>query len=461
MLDDQRGQGAEWRTRLARVAQGHGGRAARATDRRRQVLDLVDRALAAAQHDATVLRAVPLRAELATQGLVGAGTHVRINAIQLHNAIRKTIGMDHAPDDPTHRLTYVNAIARLIEAVEPETINFGSVTEEKATARRMFMTMAQMLKHLDGSEPIRFLIAECDTSFTILTALYFAKLFGIDDRIDISPLFETRTALERGAEIIDGALAVPAYRDYLRRRGRVCIQTGFSDAGRYMGQPRPRALIEKIRLGMAEVLADHGLTDLELTIFDTHGESIGRGAHPGSFADRLRYYDTPESRRRFAAAGIQLRQETSFQGGDGYLYFLAPESALAVATRILEHCLEPVGRGRRPVLRPAGLCRRVLRRGRAVQQGGDRGSLLRRVPGRLRRQHALPDGLDARCSRQYDGAGASMALEHPPSCAPSRTTASSSSWARSPTRSAASARRSPRTPSGSTGSTARARASGG
>ena len=74
------------------------------------------------------------------------------------------------------------------------------------------------------------------------------KLFGVDDRIDISPLFETRTALERGAEIIAGALAVPAYRDYLRSRGRVCIQTGFSDAGRYMGQPAACALIEKIRL---------------------------------------------------------------------------------------------------------------------------------------------------------------------------------------------------------------------
>ena len=70
--------------------------------------------------------------------------------------------------------------------------------------------MAQMLKHLDASEPIRFLIAECETAFTLLTALYFAKLFGVDDRIDISPLFETRKALERGAEIIAEALAVPA-----------------------------------------------------------------------------------------------------------------------------------------------------------------------------------------------------------------------------------------------------------
>ena len=163
VLDDQRGQGAEWRARLARVAKGMvAERAVRLTDAA-QVLGLVDRALAAAQHDATVLRLCLLRAELATRGLTAAATHVRINAIQLHNAIRKTIGMDHAPDDPTHRLTYVNAISRLIETVEPETINFGSVAEEKATARRVFMTMAQMLKHLDGSEPIRFLIAEYET----------------------------------------------------------------------------------------------------------------------------------------------------------------------------------------------------------------------------------------------------------------------------------------------------------
>ena len=341
VLEESGRQDAEWRKRLARTARdmvaSRGSRLTHAD----QLIDLVERALAAAEDDRLAQALCVLLAELLTQGLFGAGTHVRINAIQLHNAIRKTIGMDHAPDDPTHRLTYVNAISRLIETAQPETINFASVTDERATARRMFMTVTQMLKHLDGSEPIRFLIAECDTPFTLLTALYFARLFGVADRIDISPLFETRTALERGAEIIAGALAVPAYRDYLRGRGRVCIQTGFSDAGRYMGQPAASALIEKIRLGMVEVLKEHGLADLELTVFDTHGESIGRGAHPGGMGERLRYYDTPESRRRFAAAGIAQRQETSFQGGDGYIYFLAPESTLAVTTRILEYCLTP------------------------------------------------------------------------------------------------------------------------
>ena len=377
-----------------------------------QVLELVDRALAAVRDETLARDLCVLRAELANQGLVGAATHVRINAIQLHNAIRKTFGMDHAPDDPTHRLTYVNAISKLIEGAEAETINFASVSDERATARRMLMTVTQMLKHLDGSEPIRFLIAECENSFTILTALYFAKLFGIADRIDISPLFETRAALERGAEIIAGALAVPAYRDYLRGRGRICIQTGFSDAGRYMGQPAACALIEKIRLGMAEVLAAHGLTDLELTVFDTHGESIGRGAHPGSFADRLRYYDTAESRRRFAAAGVALRQETSFQGGDGYLHFLADESALAVTTRILEHCLAPVGEADDPFYVQQDYVDEFFA---AVEQFNKElidNPCYATFLGAYSVNMLYSTGSRS-LKRQYDGAGARMALEHP------------------------------------------------
>lgn len=342
------GQDPAWMERLAglsrAMAQGRGRRLADS----RQLAELVERALAQAGADDLATELCVLRAEIRTHGTTLARTHVRINSVQLHNAIRKTIGMEHAPDDPSHRLTYVNAVVRLIQNVEPASLNFGSVSAEKATAKRVFMTMAQMLKYLDASEPIRFLIAECETPLTLLTALYFAKQFGVADRIDISPLFETRKALERGASIIQGAIAVPEYRDYLRKRGRICIQTGFSDAGRYMGQIAASMAIERIRLQLAELLAAHDLADLELIVFDTHGESIGRGAHPESLADRFRYYDTPESRRRFAARGIALREETSFQGGDGYMPFMAEASSFAVLSRALEHCLEPADEGEDP-----------------------------------------------------------------------------------------------------------------
>jgi len=307
---------------------------------RDELAALLSRALAHAASEPVCEELWVLRAEAAHFGLAAAHTHLRINAVQLHNAIRHVIGMEHHPEDPTWRLTYREAVAERIARIEPVAVNLGSLAHEGATARRAFMLCAQLLRHVDGGEPIRFLIAECESAFTLLAALYFATLYGVSDRIDISPLFETEEGLERGAEIVDEALSYPVFQDYVRRRGRLCIQTGFSDAGRAMGQIAAAVAIERIRIALAEVLHRHRL-EVELVIFDTHGESLGRGAHPASFRDRLLYYDTPHSRLRFQQAGIRQCQESSFQGGDGYLPFLREESALAVLTRVLEHRIGP------------------------------------------------------------------------------------------------------------------------
>jgi phosphoenolpyruvate carboxylase len=339
LLQAARTDDDEWWERLARVSRRSLSRGAGRITGGNELAALVQRALDRVEDEAVARRLWLLHADMAAHGLGLARTHMRINAIQLHNAIRKTIGMEHAPDDPSYRQSYVEAVTKLIDEVRPVTVHLGTINGEKATAKRIFMLVEQMLDLVDRDEPIRFLIAECETSFTLLAALYFARLFGVDDRIDISPLFETRTALTRGVEIVAGALEVPVYRDYVRKRGRLCVQTGFSDAGRFLGQTAACYLIEQIRLDLASLLQKHGLTDVELVIFDTHGESIGRGAHPGSFRDRFAYYDTPESRRRFRDAGLNVREETSYQGSDGYQYFLTEPTAFAVVTRVLEHCL--------------------------------------------------------------------------------------------------------------------------
>lgn len=332
----------EWWVRLARVSRRSLGKGAGRITGGKELAALVQRVLDQVEDGALARRLWLLHADMAAHGLGLARTHVRINAIQIHNAIRKTIDMEHAADDPSYRQSYVEAVTKLIAEVEPVSVHMGTINGEKATAKRVFMLVNQMLSLVDRDEPIRFLIAECETSFTLLAALYFAKLFGVEERIDISPLFETRTALVRGVEIVAGALEVPVYRDYIKKRGRLCVQTGFSDAGRFLGQTAACYLIEKIRLDLAPLLERHGLADIELVIFDTHGESIGRGAHPGSFGDRFAYYDTPESRRLFRDAGLTFREETSYQGSDGYQFFLTEQTAFAVVTRILEHCLAPV-----------------------------------------------------------------------------------------------------------------------
>ncbi|MCL6250896.1 phosphoenolpyruvate carboxylase [Altererythrobacter sp. KTW20L] len=289
---------------------------------------------AAATDTARAVELKTLAAAMRADGLGMGWIHFRVNAKQLGNAIRRKLDPEGGID-----LSSKGAIVHLRRAIEelaPHRSNFAALAIESSTAIRQFLAMAQILHHVDGDAPIRMLIAECEEPATILAALYFARLFGIADKVDISPLFETESALEHGGRFLDELLAEPIYTDYAKVRGRVAIQTGFSDAGRFVGQLPASLAIERLQGRLAEAMAKNGLTDLAALVFNTHGESMGRGAHPSSLDDRLAWPLSPWSRRRFARAGIALEPEVSFQGGDGYLWFATPDLALATLTRIAE-----------------------------------------------------------------------------------------------------------------------------
>jgi phosphoenolpyruvate carboxylase len=291
-------------------------------------------ARAAKADDSTAEALLVLAAAMRADGLGMGWVHFRVNSSQLQNAIRRRIDPDGTLD-----LASQAALVRMRELLaeaRPLRANFAALAIETSTAIRQFLVMAQILHHIDADSPIRMLVAECEQPTTVLAALYFAKLFGIADKVDVSPLFETEGALEHGGRFLDALLAEPAYRDYARTRGRVAIQTGFSDAGRFVGQIPAALAIERLQGRLAEAMVANGLTDTAALIFDTHGESMGRGAHPASFADRLEWPLSPWARRRFARAGLKLEAEVSFQGGDGYLFFGTPELALATLARFAE-----------------------------------------------------------------------------------------------------------------------------
>lgn len=304
-----------------------------------EIAALIGTAIEAARDPALIKRLVRLRASVANLGLATAHTHVRLNATQVHNAVRRLTGLTGEPDEAARRRGYLARLSALLAEVEPARINLGSLMGERTTARRLMMAISVMLTHADATQPIRFLIAECDTPFTVLAALYLARQFDVAERIDISPLFETPEALERGSTVIEALLDNPHYVDYVRTRGRLAIQTGFSDAGRFLGQAAAAMAVERLHMKLARLLAERGLEELEVVIFDTHGESIGRGAHPGGMAERLAYLASPAARELYEELGLTVKHEVSFQGGDGYTLFGTPELAYAVVARILEHSL--------------------------------------------------------------------------------------------------------------------------
>jgi phosphoenolpyruvate carboxylase len=367
----------------------------------------------AAAEDHEKLALCVARAGLVSHGLALAHTHTRLNAAQIHNVIRQRLGIADPPEDPSRRRALFGAINVALDSVKPVPVDFGALIGEQASAARLMMTVAQIVKHIDSSVPIRFLIAETETGYTLLAALWLAKLFGVEKYVEISPLFETAEALEQGSTVLDEALRSPHYRAYLKSTGRLALQFGYSDSGRYVGQLAASYLIERLRLKIGQTLERHGVSGVEVILFDTHGESIGRGGHPGSLADRLKYLSPTASRQALRNAGLQVRDEAAFQGGDGYLLFGTPELALATITRIAEQTYHP---GAGPIEDPvyanpdfAADFFATIRTGMAglVEDAGYGAMLGAFGP-------ALLDSTGSRPSaRQTDGMGSAARIRHP------------------------------------------------
>jgi len=306
---------------------------------------LLDQILDAAPNQGVRIQVAALSGLLQATGLGMSHIHVRVNAVQINNAFRAFVH-----ESWTRDLTEGQALARIVEmikAVKPQTVNFETLDLENATAIRQFALAAQIVKHVDRDTPIRYLIAECESPATILIAVYFAKLFGVSGIVDISPLFETPAALETGPRLIERLLSEEAYREYVRGRGRIAVQTGYSDAGRFIGQIAAGLSHERLHFGLAEVVRKADMPGIETLIFSTHGESMGRGAHPGPLRRRLRYVFSGEARWRFAHAGLPVKHETSFQGGDGYLFFTNKAFAKRALTTIIISGKDP-GEGEDP-----------------------------------------------------------------------------------------------------------------
>ena len=288
---------------------------------------------------ATLRKLRILDAALSNFGLGIGHIHFRLNSVHLHNAIRPMVAMIKEPDESSSRRRYIKAVSKVLDGINQQTIGYESIMHEKTTAKRLFMMVAQIQKYIDPVTPIRFLIAESDTPFTVLAALSYAKLFGVDETVDISPLFETDIALARGAEVIKELLENSHYFAYVKKRKRLTIQTGYSDAGRYLGQVAAGLAIERLRMKLIRLWKKFDLGDVELVIFDTGGESHGRGAHPEGFNGRLNYMHSPESRHLVAENNVNYKQEFSLQGGDGYLWLQSDKLALATLTRVLENIM--------------------------------------------------------------------------------------------------------------------------
>lgn len=293
---------------------------------------LINADLKAAKSDEARLELVLLRSRIRCFGLGTARIHFRVNARHVMEGIRAEFGIS---DGALDTRTLVQRAAKKTSGVQTKAVNFASLALETNTAHRQMILTAQIHKYIDNETPIRLLIAETEDDLIPLGMLYLAKLYGLENHLDISPLFETAAALNNGGRIIGKMLSHDVYRNYIKKRGVMAIQTGFSDAGRFMGQIPATLAIERLQSHFAMELAKKGLKNVSAIIFNTHGESLGRGGHHGTLFHRLDYVMSPWAKLQFSKRSLHLCHETSFQGGDGFLWFQTDKLAKASVTSIL------------------------------------------------------------------------------------------------------------------------------
>ncbi|MEM9225574.1 MAG: phosphoenolpyruvate carboxylase, partial [Pseudomonadota bacterium] len=302
----------------------------------REILDTLETVIGSLKDDDLAADLLVLHAEVEALQLGTARIHLRLNAAQIRTVISRDLGLETEDRELGRRALSELSRKAGDKAVRP--INFADLFLEQSTARRQFMMCAQFLKHIDAGSNIRFLIAESENPATVMGALYLARQYGVDDKLDISPLFETPEALETGGRFVARLLEEPEFLAYARTRGYLSIQLGFSDAGRFIGQIAADMAIERIHnlISRAVCVKD---PSLGLLIFNTHGESMGRGAWPGTFTQRFNHLMTPWTRANCKARGIALKHEVSFQGGDGFLHFATQPLADATYAAACEHLL--------------------------------------------------------------------------------------------------------------------------
>lgn len=282
-----------------------------------------------------------LAAEMHACGLGIGKIHLRVNAAQVRSAVQADLQLSGLAE--FHDRRALAAAAEKAAETRAANVNFGAVFQESMTARRQMMLCAQILKHIDSDAPIRFLIAEVEAPATIMGAVYLARHYGIADKVDISPLFESPPVIERGGRFMERLLDEEEYLAYIRARGRISLQFGFSDSGRFMGQIGADLAIERLQIQVARAMAARGIDGVEVLLFNTHGESMGRGGFPGTLSERFDHLFTPWARSRYADNQLTAHAEMSFQGGDGYLHFATPALAEATACGIARWALTPPG----------------------------------------------------------------------------------------------------------------------
>ncbi len=147
-----------------------------------------------------------------------------------------------------------------------------------------------------------YIISMTEGVSDVLEVLLLAKEAGVQDGVDVTPLFETLQDLENAPKVLDELFQLSCYKKHVEKRGVQEVMIGYSDSNKDAGFLAANWGLYKAQESIAAVCEKHNIA---LRIFHGRGTSIGRGGGPagkailaqppGSLGGRMRLTEQGEA----------------------------------------------------------------------------------------------------------------------------------------------------------------------
>lgn len=146
----------------------------------------------------------------------------------------------------------------------------------------------------------------------IMALLWLQQRFAPGVHMDLVPLFETISDLQRGPEVLRTLFEQAEYRDYLRTYHQdlqvVCI--GYSDSTKDGGYLAANWWLYRSQQRMQQVAAEY---DVQLRFFHGRGGSLGRGGGPAARSILSLPFETTARGLRLTEQGEVLSERYDYQ----------------------------------------------------------------------------------------------------------------------------------------------------
>ncbi len=208
------------------------------------------------------------------------GFHMATLDIRQDSEVHRAVIGEGLADPQWAEHTSEERTRRLVAALAERELPRSDLSSNARKTLSVFQAIAYCRRRYGRDAVGPYIVSMTHDVDDILSILLLARWGELGRRsgavpLDVVPLFETVTDLERAPDIMNRLLSLDAYRDHLAQRSDAqMVMVGYSDSNKDAGLAAARYSLHHAQQALLEVTSQHGV---ELTIFHGQGGTVSRG----------------------------------------------------------------------------------------------------------------------------------------------------------------------------------------